>query len=189
MSLGTTSNTCQIVYLSLLMIIISASNNSTQTVNCASPVYVWALECPQSHPRPSHDQYWLGGQGTADQRPLSFFVAEFGPTWLANGHDKWFLTFSKFSTKSLDLFITMFNKLTFSSRVSSRMRHRLQIFQEIYVVTFSNPGVHRVPKIYKENHFCQRHNRPQSFAKVSANSHPTTGSRFKALTKQIRSAS
>ena len=141
--------------LSLLMIIISASNNSTLTVNCASPVYVWALECPQSHPPPRH-QYWLGGQGTADQRPPVFFVAEFGPTCLAT-HDKWFLTFSKFSTKSLDLFITMFNKLTFSSRVSSRMRHRLQIFPEIYVVTFSNGCWHLVPKIYKENHYCQRH--------------------------------
>ena len=118
----------------------------------------------------THDQYWLGGQAqvTTDQRPLSFFVAEFGPTCLAT-HDKWFFTFSKISTKSLDLFISMFNKLTFSSRVSSRIRHRLQIFHEIYVVTFSNPGVHLVPKIYKENHYCQRHYRPGSFAKQPSN--------------------
>ena len=142
--------------LSLLMIIISASNNSTLTVNCASPVYVWALECPQSHPPHQGTNIDWVVRAPPTKGRSAFLSRKFGSTCLAT-HDKWFLTFSKISTKSLDLFITMFNKLTFSSRVSSRMRHRLQIFPEIYVVTFSNGCWHLVPKIYKENHYCQRH--------------------------------
>ena len=185
MSLGTTSNTCQIVYLLLLMIIISASNNSTQTVNCASPVYVWALECPQSHPRPTTKApILIGWSGTADQRPLSFFVAEFGPTCLAT-HDKWFLTFSKISTESL----------IYSSQCSTNWHFPLESLQGWDIGFKSSKRSMLSPSPIQECTAYRKSTKKIIFAKDPRvllkwvpNNHPTTGSRFKALTKQIRSA-
>ena len=135
-------------------------------------------------PTPPRHQYWLGGQGTADQRPLSFFVAEFGPTCLAT-HDKWFLTFST-------------NLLIYSSQCSTNWHFPLESLQGWDIGFKSSTRFMLSPspmaagtsyrKSTKKTNIAKGTKVPRVLPKKVHNNHPTTRSRFKALTKQIRSA-